>query len=110
MSTLSTYLPEFYKVSIERAKNCHKGHWFDKGSMRFFKSRPPQYAYYTPKENAYYFISSEAFSGSQNRKYTIRRVNVSSGEISSVTEFNTLTKSQAKSQLAKILNCKIENL
>ena len=85
------------------------GHWFSKDTMRFFKSRLPDYAYL--KGNNAYFITSESdFSGS-NRLYSIREFNRNTGQIETIGEFNSMTKTEARRELAhNILNYRIKDL
>lgn len=86
-------------VSIEEIKRKHRGHWFDAGSMRFFKSRLPSYGY--RKGNAIYFISSEKMD-EEPRKFTIRKVD-ETGDVSTVGDFNIMSKNTAKKKLKEIL-------
>lgn len=92
-------------VTIEEIKSHSTGHWFDPGSMRFFRSRLPQTGYRV--DNKAYFISSEQFIGSNGipapRLYTIRVLDYETGEIDTLGEFNKLTKSEARTQLNKII-------
>lgn len=85
------------------------GHWFSKDTMRFFSSRLPDYAY-LKGDNAYFITSEKDFSGS-NRFYTIREFNRNTGEIETIGDFNNMTKTEARRELAYgILNWKIKNL
>lgn len=74
-----------------------EGHWFDRSSMRFFRTRLPQGGIRTPL--AIYFTSSEQFVSSRGeaapRKHSVRRLDLNTGNISTVGEFNTLSASQA---------------
>jgi hypothetical protein len=79
-------------MSIVRAANAAAGHyWFERGTMRFFRSRVGRMAYRGP--GGVYFVSSEQFVGSDGRaharKFTVRRQNAD-GSIDTVGAFNEL--------------------
>ena len=94
-------IEEYYKLQP-------KGYWFSLDTKRFFSSRFTDYGYRLV--NDIYFISSEKNGYNHPRKYSIRIMD-KNGEINNIGEFqehNTLNN--AKSKLAKILNCKIKDL
>ena len=66
---------------IKRANLRNHGHWFDKDTLRFFKSRILPTVYHGK-----YFISSERYSSDTMRRYTIR-VADENGSIDTVGEF-----------------------
>jgi hypothetical protein len=80
---------KFKIISTEKAQQAHenilKGHWFDKESQRFFKSRWSDRAYLVEELNTAFFISSEQHESyypeyhKEARKYTIRAVNMKTG-------------------------------
>ena len=81
---------------VKRA-NARRGHcWFERGTLRFFRSRVGQVAYRGP--GGTYFVSSEQFVSSNGwhapRKYTVR-LQQADGSIDTVGEFNTLTRGVA---------------
>ena len=84
-------------------------HWFDKSSMRFFRSQLPRNAYRGP--GGIFFVSSEQFIGSngaQPRRYTVRQFiketfvtqdeykqNSSRVDIKTIGEFNVASRDEA---------------
>ena len=98
------------KVSMNRVVDLYNevtnGYWFSKDTMRFFNSRLPKIAYL--KGDKYYFISSEKSFGG-DRKYTIRKMD-ENGNIDTYGAFNQLYRNEARSLLAKILECKVKDL
>lgn len=89
-------LRPFYSLTgiydITDIKRVHRGHWFDEGAMRFFKSRILSEVY--PSKNAVFFVSSED-NGQDGRKYTTRKLELSTGNIETVGEFYQLTRVRA---------------
>jgi hypothetical protein len=85
--------------TLNDIKNHHKGHWFSKDTMRFFKSRVSGPVYCSKK--ACYFVSSESFNGT-DRFYTVRKYNPKTKDINTVGEFNVLSKSEAFSQALEL--------
>lgn len=75
----------------------HKGHFFDAGTMRFFKSRILTPAFEGKDE--VYFVTSEKFVGSDGhgkpRHYTVRAYNPQTDDIRTVPPFNELSKYRA---------------
>jgi len=73
----------------------HKGHFFDKSSMKFFNSRIAQYGYrkITSTENEIiyhnlvFFVTSEKNDYKSPRLYTIRCLSLTTGKITTVGEF-----------------------
>jgi NADP-dependent 3-hydroxy acid dehydrogenase YdfG len=60
------------------------GHFFDRGSMKFFNSRIGQDVY--PAKELIYFVTSERFE-QDPRRYTVRSYNVQTGDIDTIGEF-----------------------
>lgn len=81
---------------IKTACRNKGSHWFDPDTMRFFKGRVLDTVYYG---DGGIFVSSEAREGN-DRRYTVRKFNPDGADISTVGEFNVLSKYQAI-QLAK---------
>ena len=82
-------------------------HFFDASSMRFFRSRLPQFAYSGP--GGIYFVTSEQFvSGSYRkpRRYTVRKLTPHSGEqrgsVDTIGEFNVLSRYEANKLAAQL--------
>ncbi len=94
-------------ISISTVKAHHYGHFFDPAAMRFFASRVAQNAYLTADENVAYFITSEQFTGSdghaQMRRYTVRKINMHTGSIDTVGEFQQYASNTAATREAKRL-------
>jgi hypothetical protein len=94
-------------VSIGAIEMHASGHFFDASAKRFFSSRMPQGGYLVDN-NKVYFITSEQFKGmgmcaDGERAYTIRVMDWKTGQVDTIGEFNKLTKSQANTQLKKII-------
>jgi hypothetical protein len=85
-------------------RHVHSGHWFDADTMRFFKSRVPDY--WSPLIHGRYFISSERnetpFHPSEPRRYTIREVR-SNGDIDTIGEFGGYATKRAAERAAREL-------
>ncbi len=84
-------------------------HFFDTASMRFFRSRLPQFAYSGP--GGIYFVTSEQFvawdgSFRKPRAYTVRKVTPhtaeQNGKVKTIGEFNTLTRYAANKLAAQL--------
>lgn len=91
INTVTDLKREYYRKS--------SGHWFDKDTMRFFRSRVGDKIY----EN-YYFISSEQFNDRSPRLYTIRKFFIKEGKIyiDTVGEFQQFeTYNQAKRHILR---------
>jgi hypothetical protein len=68
-------------------------HFFDRGSMKFFRSRivPIIYA----GLGGVYFVTSEQFDDHSTRRYTVRRYDPATADIRMVGEFNESTREAA---------------
>ena len=85
--------------SMATIRNAHRGHWFDRDTLRFFRSRISEEVYQGP--GGVFFVSSEQFTSgnySEPRRYTVRRFVETDGSIDSATEFNVLGRAQAHRQ------------
>lgn len=84
-------------TSIQDVIRYHRGHYFDKSSMRFFRSRVCEQVF--PGETEVYFVTSEQFVGSNGvanpRKFTVRAYNLVTDNIRTVQPFNELTRFKA---------------
>lgn len=75
------------------------GHWFDPGTMRFFKTRLSEHLFYGA--TIIYFVSSEQ-GPNGIRRYSVRSYTPETGEIDTVGEFQQYrTRDQAKRAAAK---------
>ena len=96
----------YMRISIEQVKQEYatltpNGHWFDKETCQFFRSRLSQRSWC--KGDFAYFISSEE-GCSLARMYTIRVFDRRFGGIKTVGEFQQyITSSEAKAALKKII-------
>jgi len=90
-----TNLETEYKNRCSKSGNF--GHWFDKETLKFFKSRIG--ASRTIRENIY-FLSSEQFDNDP-RMFTVRKMHPS-GDITNHTEFMALTYGQAARVLKQL--------
>jgi hypothetical protein len=98
MRSATDYMP------IHEIKYHSRGHFFSAGATRFFNSRYPQGGWC--KGDKVYFVTSEQFVNgvySAPRRYTISVLNIQTGSVDAVGEFNTLSKAQAQTQLKHIL-------
>lgn len=79
-----------------------KGHWFSKSTLRFFNSRLSEKLHYGKR--CIYFVSSEAAPMPPNpRRYSVRRYNTETGDISTMGEFQQYKSSQAANTAAQAL-------
>ena len=88
----------------------HGGYFFSKDTMKFFRSKIASSNAVQIGDKAY-FITSEQFVPSEGspapRKYTVREVDMNSGDIKTHGDFNQLERSKAQ---AFIANLKKENV
>lgn len=101
------------EIRIEEVKEANKKHgfhYFSKKTMRFFSSRVSDRAYKVG--NKAYFITSEKNTHSirgghttlNPRKYSIRLIDLTTGNITTVGEFQEFdSKREAKAELKDIL-------
>lgn len=94
-----------HRNEIER---LHKGHFFDRSAMRFFKSRVADIGYKNIVTNLIYFVTSEKFDYNTPRLYTVRVLKLD-GSIETVNEFQRYKSSNGAHGAAKRLANKIEN-
>lgn len=85
---------EFY------ARNNPDGHWFDKDSMRFFKTKLPRNAY--QGNGGVTFITQET-NPSDETRYTIRRQK-HNGAIETVGEFHSYRTREAAMEAMRLLH------
>ena len=107
--------PDLYSVDdlIRDYDRTSSGHYFDPGTMRFFKSKVVDY--FRGEKNKAYFITSERFDSTTPRLYTIRVVTRKRAScfhgykynIETLGEFQSFkTSSQAKKQIEKMMKGK----
>ena len=95
---------------IRRAAERSGSHWFDPSTMRFFRSRLAQVGYVSEKEsNVAFFVSSEQYravsGGLLPRRYSVRRVDLTTGRVRTVGEFQAFASSS--SAHAKAISCAV---
>lgn len=109
MVTNQNEIVRFEYISKSEIERRSKGHFFEKGAMRFFNSRVAQYGYRkvtctnseTLYHNLVFFVTSERFDYKSRRLYTIRRLNLESGEIITVSEFQQYKTSSHANKVAQ---------
>jgi hypothetical protein len=95
-------------VSINEIINMHRGHFFSKSALVFFKSRLPEVGY--RKDDIIYFITSEKSPVQFQRLYSIRVMDTK-GNINTLGEFQGYkTLKQAKSAMASLLSVGVKEL
>ena len=72
---------------IKRANHEANMHWFDRGAMRWFRSRVGEKVYPCMSKRGTYFVSSEQFDDNSPRLYSVRMADWETGEIDTVGEF-----------------------
>lgn len=77
---------------IQTAMRQNGSHWFDPDTMRFFKSRVLSTVY--QGSGGIYFVTSEC-GPSGHRAYSVRKFTPETFDISTVGEFNEMTKARA---------------
>lgn len=93
-------------VHAEQIKSAAKAagsHYFDRSTMRFFRSRVLPTVFHGP--GGCYFVTSEQFTSSTTtapRRYTVRKFDVQTANIDTVGQFNTLTRYQALKQAREL--------
>lgn len=88
--TTSAYAPSRVPMQTIRSRNAIRGHhFFEPGTMRFFRSRAASYGYLAA-DGKVYFVTSEQFTGSDGRasprRYSVCVQNPD-GDIDTVGEF-----------------------
>lgn len=67
------------------------GHWFDRGTMRFFASKVE-----TPANDEGYFVTSEKTGpDSDERRFTVRKIDLETGAVDTVGDFLAYETKQA---------------
>lgn len=77
----------------------HRGYFFSKEAMRFFKSRLAEYGYKNPNTGITYFVTSEK-NGDMPRGYTVRAL-LPDGSIDSVSAFQEYSNSTTANRHAQ---------
>lgn len=83
----------------------HRGHFFSRGAMRFFRSRVLPMVY--QGRGGIYFVTSEQFVSSTGyvapRKFSIRRFDPVSGTITTAGAFNEIGTAREARAVARML-------
>lgn len=74
--------------AIKAAHYASGGHWFDRSSMRFFRSRVYSQVFTGP--GGVFFVSSEADFHDRERFYNVRQFDPATGDVNSFGEFNKI--------------------
>ena len=91
---------QFFTISDIREASIRAGsHWFDRSTLRFFRSRMLPEVYNGP--GGIFFISSEQYSDETARLYTVRQFHPKDADITTVGDFNKLSKYQARKLAAE---------
>ena len=95
---------------IRRAAERNGSHWFEPGTMRFFRSRLAQVGYVSKQDDTVaYFVSSEQYRAVSGellpRRYSVRRVDLTTGNVRTVGEFQAFASSP--SAHAKAISCAV---
>lgn len=86
-----------------RRANADAGlHFFDPGTMRFFRSRIGSDVFEGP--GGIYFVSSEQFRPGYPRKYTVRRFDPADGSVETVGDFQAYGALRAAKAKARALS------
>jgi len=86
---------------VEKANDNHGKHWFDTGAKRFFRSHYAQTA--TKVGDKAYFVSSEQYSARSQRYYSVRVCDLTTGDITTVGEFQQYhTSAQAQAAIRRL--------
>lgn len=86
-------------AAIRQANRDADGHWFDRDTLRFFRSKILRTVYQGP--GGVYFVSSEQFDDASPRRYTVRQFDPADGSVTTFGEFNELGRAAAVT-LAKL--------
>lgn len=96
-----------WKIQNEHKTLQPNSYWFSPETMRFFKCRLPDFGYLLGDD--YYFITSEKCP--QGLKLSSIRKMDSKGNIETIGDFHSLTRTQARRILAHdILKVKVKDL
>lgn len=74
-------------VDMAEVRRAHRGHWFDRDTLRFFRSRVAEYGYGSADGARVYFVSSERFDDRSPRLYSVRVCVLATGSIDTVGAF-----------------------
>lgn len=86
-------------TAIRAANALVGGHWFDRNTLRFFRSQVLRTVYQGP--GGVYFVSSEQFDDTSPRRFTVRQFDPATGDVDTFGEFNELGRAAAVT-LAKL--------
>jgi hypothetical protein len=92
-----------YTMTDIRCHNKTVGHhWFDADTLRFFRGRVCD-STLAQGPGGVYFVSSEQFSASSRRLYSVRRYDPATGHIDTVGEFQGYSSRAAAASAAQRL-------
>lgn len=98
---------DMYDVQIRYQNLKPNGHWFDRDTMRCFRTRLANEAYLADDESRVWFVTSEQFVNPVNgyvapRAYSVRVMDWRTGKIDTVGEFNALSRTAAHTKAQKL--------
>ena len=85
--------------SIDDVKRLHTKYFFSKDSMRFFNSRLVNEVY-PSNHGKVYFITSEKYDYKSPRLFTLRAIEVTTGNIDIIGEFQAYTSKSTAETMA----------
>ncbi len=83
---------------IQNEMTAAGSHWWDRGTMRWFKCRVSEQVY--EGENGIYFVTSEK-GPSEKRLYSVRKYDPATKDVDTVGDFNSMSRAQAHRLAAK---------
>jgi hypothetical protein len=84
---------------IQQEMTADGSHWWDRGTMRFFRTRVSEQVY--QGEGGIYFVTSEK-GPSGKRRYSVRKYDPATKDIDTVGEFNEMTRDRAHREAARL--------
>lgn len=93
---------EYISISQVKRLNQEKGYFFfTDGATRFFRSRYPSYG--LKAGDVAYFVTSEQFDEHSPRLYTIRKIDLKTGDVDTIGAFQGYqTNRQATIEMKRI--------
>ena len=94
---------KFNVYSVDDIVSKHKGHFFSKDTMRFFKSKLVSDVYVSNSGKVYFVTSEKKSFDTNERAFTVREYDLKLDKISSVGEFLSYeTKAKALTEALRL--------
>lgn len=94
---------KFNVYSVDDIVSKHKGHFFSKDTMRFFKSKLVSDVYVSNNGKVYFVTSEKKGFNTNERTFTVREYDLKLDSISNVGDFLSYeTKSKALTEALKL--------